>query len=166
LDGGQSVARHDALADALHQQRAQIKALKARREGERQIVIRRQVQATMTEHVGVFRQARALQAAVQKLAELKARYAHVVLDHTGNGFNQDLVDTLELGGLLALAEVTALSALRRKESRGSHWRVDYPARDDETWLKHSLAAYDPEGAPDLAYGEVIITRYAPKERKY
>ena len=170
LGGGGQAARQGALADALAnvlgQERAAIEALKARREGERQVVIRRQVQAVMTEHVGVFREAHALREAVQKLAELKARYDHVILDNTGEGFNQDLVDTFELGGLLALAEVTALSALKRTESRGSHWRLDYPARDDETWLKHSLAAYNPEGMPDLEYGAVIITRYAPQERKY
>jgi succinate dehydrogenase / fumarate reductase flavoprotein subunit len=166
LGAGQETARHGALADALRQQHDSIQALKARRQGERQVVIRRQMQATMTEHVGVFREVHALRQAVQALAALKARYNHVILDNRGDDFNQDLVDTLELDGLLALAEATALSALRRTESRGSHWRVDYPARDDETWLKHSLATFKPEGAPDLEYGAVSITRYAPQERKY
>jgi succinate dehydrogenase / fumarate reductase flavoprotein subunit len=90
----------------------------------------------------------------------------VMLDNKGDAFNYDLVDTLELDGVLELAEVTALTALKRTECRGSHWRTDYPGRNDEEWLKHSLTIYNPDGPLRLEYKEVIITKYPPTEREY
>jgi succinate dehydrogenase / fumarate reductase flavoprotein subunit len=87
------------------------------------------------------------------------------LDNKGDALNFDLVDTLELGGMLELAEVTALTALERTECRGSHWRIDHPGRNDEEWLKHSLVTYR-DGSPQLSYQDVIITKYEPMERKY
>jgi succinate dehydrogenase/fumarate reductase flavoprotein subunit len=90
----------------------------------------------------------------------------VVLDNKGATFNYDLVDTLELGGMLELAEVTALTALKRTECRGSHWRTDHPGRNDVDWLKHSMSTYNPDGAPRLEYTDVIVTKYQPTERKY
>jgi succinate dehydrogenase / fumarate reductase flavoprotein subunit len=154
------------LAYALHEQRAAIDALKARKEGERQGIIRRQMKAVMTEKVGVYRKEKPLAEAVAKLAELKVRYRHIVLDNRGDAFNYDLVDTLELGGMLELAEATAIAALNRTESRGSHWRTDYPVRGDAEWLRHSLAIYNPDRPPRLEYADVIITKYQPTERKY
>jgi succinate dehydrogenase / fumarate reductase flavoprotein subunit len=154
------------LADALHEQRAAIDALKARKEGERQGIIRRQMKAVMTEKVGVYRKEKPLAEAVAKLAELKVRYRHIVLDNRGDAFNYDLVDTLELGGMLELAEATAIAALNRTESRGSHWRTDHPVRGDAEWLRHSLAIYNPDRPPRLEYADVIITKYQPTERKY
>jgi succinate dehydrogenase / fumarate reductase flavoprotein subunit len=155
-----------ALAEALAEQGARIQALKEREEGERQTMIRREMQRTMTEHVGVFRREAGLSEAVEKLAQLKERYQRVVLDNTGDSFNYDLVDTLELEGMLDLAEVTALTALRRTECRGSHWRTDYPGRNDDEWLRHSLASYVRGGPPEVTYKDVVITRYPPQEREY
>ncbi len=154
------------LEDALSAQEAEIEALKRRGEGERQIAIRREMQETMTKHVGVFRDEEGLREAVEKLAELQERYRRVLLDNKGEAFNYDLVDALELGGMLDLAEVTALTALRRTECRGSHWRTDHLGRDDEHWLKHSLASYSPGGRAELAYKDVMITTYPPQEREY
>ncbi|MEE8389884.1 MAG: hypothetical protein V3S14_03680 [Anaerolineae bacterium] len=71
-----------------------------------------------------------------------------------------------VGGMLELAEVTALTALKRTECRGSHWRTDHPGRNDEEWLKHSMATYNSDGSPHLEYTGVIITKYQPMERKY
>jgi succinate dehydrogenase / fumarate reductase flavoprotein subunit len=134
--------------------------------GERLAVIRLGMKAVMSNKVGVYREEGALAEAVQELAELKKRYKSVALDNKGLAFNYDLVDTLELGGMLELGEVTAITALKRTECRGSHWRTDHPGRDDENWLKHSFAYYDPAGPPRLEYGDVIITKYQPMERKY
>jgi succinate dehydrogenase / fumarate reductase flavoprotein subunit len=156
----------ETLQEALLEEQTAIDALKRRRAGERQIEIRRQMQQTMTEHVGLFRDETGLSKAIQKLAELKERYTRVVLDNEGNAFNYDLVDTVELGGMLELAEVTALSALQRTERRGSHWRTDHLGRDDEHWLRHSLASYNPQRRPDMTYKDVIITNYPPQEREY
>ncbi len=162
---GESAAE-SALAESLRAQEALIDGLKARQEGERQIEIRREMQAIMTEKVSLFREEKALAEAVDSVAALKERYRRVALDSRGDAFNYDLVDALELGGMLELAEVTALTALKRPECRGSHWRTDYPGRNDEEWLKHSLATYNPDGPPRLEYADAIITRYPPTERKY
>jgi succinate dehydrogenase / fumarate reductase flavoprotein subunit len=155
-----------ALEGALREQEAAIEALKRRQAGERQIAIRREMQQTMTEHVGVFRDEAGLGEAVEKLAELKERHGSVMLDNKGDKFNYDLVDTLELEVMLELAEATTLAALERTECRGSHWRADHPVRDDERWLRHSLARYNPDGRPELTYKDVIITDYPPQEREY
>jgi succinate dehydrogenase / fumarate reductase flavoprotein subunit len=155
-----------ALAETLREQQVAIDALKARKESERQGVIRCEMKAVMTEKVSVYREEEPLAEAVAKLAELKDRYRHVMLDNKDDAFNYDLVDTLELGGMLELAEVTALTALERTECRGSHWRTDHLGRNDAEWLKHSLVTYNPDGAPRLEYTSVIITKYQPTERKY
>jgi succinate dehydrogenase / fumarate reductase flavoprotein subunit len=155
-----------ALEAALEEQAAAIAELKERGEGERQIELRRRVTEVMSEKVGVFRDEAGLSAAVEELAELKERYLRVILDNPGNTFNYDLVDTLELEGMLELAEVTARTALRRTECRGSHWRRDHPGRDDDRWLKHSMAYYEPDKPPRLKYEDVIITKYPPQERQY
>jgi succinate dehydrogenase / fumarate reductase flavoprotein subunit len=154
------------LEGALREQAAEIAGFKTRTAGERQIALRRQMQAVMTEHVGLFRNEKRLAQTVAILAELKERYCHVVLENRGEAFNYDLVDTLELGGMLDLAEVTAAAALARTESRGAHWRVDHPARDDTRWLRHSLATYTSGEAPHFEYTDVELTKYPPTEREY
>jgi succinate dehydrogenase / fumarate reductase flavoprotein subunit len=158
--------RETVLREALREEADAIAQLKGRKQGERQGVLRGKMKATLTDQVGVYRTEGALAEAVDTLAELKERYRRVVLDNKGEVFNYDLVDTLELGGMLELAQVTALTALRRTECRGSHWRTDHPGRDDDNWLKHSMVIYNPEGLPDIEYTDAIITKYPPKERKY
>lgn len=154
------------LKGVLDEQEAAIEGLKNRTSGERQIEIRREMQDVMTEHVGVFRNEAGLSEAVEKLAELKERYRSVTLDNDDLPFNYDLVDTLELGGMLELAEVTAITALQRTECRGSHWRTDHLGRDDEHWLRHSLASYNAEDPPGVSYKDAVITDYPPQEREY
>ena len=154
------------LKGVLDDQEAAIEGLKNRTSGERQIRIRREMQDVMTAYVGVFRNEDGLAGAVERLAELKERYRSVTLDNDNLAFNYDLVDTLELGGMLELAQVTALTALKRAECRGSHWRTDHLGRDDERWLRHSLARYNPAGQPEVDYKDVIITNYPPQEREY
>jgi succinate dehydrogenase / fumarate reductase flavoprotein subunit len=154
------------LEDALREEETAIDTLKRRSEGERQIAIRREMQDTMTKYVGVFRDEAGLREAVETLGELKERYRRVMLDNTGGNFNYDLVDTLELDGMLELAEVTALTALRRTECRGSHWRTDHLGRDDDEWLRHSLATYNSDDLPKVTYKDVIVTKYPPQKREY
>lgn len=162
-DGDQD---ESAVEEALDAQLSAIEILARREEGERQIALRRAMQGVMTEHVGVFREAAGLRQAVELIAELKERYRSVCLDHSGRGFNYDLVDTLELEGMLELAGVTALTALGRTECRGSHWRTDHLGRDDERWLKHSLASYRVGAQPHIEYRDVLITEYPPEKRDY
>jgi len=155
-----------AVEDALRQECAGIQSLRRRSSGERQVVIRPEMQRAMTQHVGVFREQAGLRETVNKLAELKGRYGHVVLDNSGDAFNYDLVDTLELGGMLELTAATAMAALERTECRGSHWRTDHSGRDDERWLRHSLASHHAGGPPSLTYKDVVITNYPPRPRRY
>jgi succinate dehydrogenase / fumarate reductase flavoprotein subunit len=127
--------------------------------------LRRKMQEAMTAHCGVFRSAESLEQVKRTLAELRTCYSNIAIqDHTKK-FNTELLEALELGYLLDLAEVTAHSAAARTESRGAHARVDYAKRDDAGWLKHTLA-YKSDGKIELAYKPVVITRFEPKERKY
>ncbi len=87
------------------------------------------------------------------------------VDDQGRIFNTDVLEAWELGCLLDLAQVTAVSALERKESRGAHAREDYPKRDDKKWMRHTLAKLTPKGVK-LSYKPVTITRFEPKERVY
>ena len=120
----------------------------------------------MFDHVGVFRTEEGMSQALAKIRELKERFKHIQLDDTGSVFNTELLSAWELSNLLDLAEVTAASALARKESRGAHAHEDYPKRDDVNWLKHTLAWMRGKENIELRYKPVVITKYQPKERVY
>jgi len=128
--------------------------------------IRTEMQDTMMDHVGVFREESGLRTAIETIRALKERYRRIRVQDRGRIFNSDLTEAWELGNLLDLAEVTAVSALNRTESRGAHSREDYPTRNDKEWLKHTLAYRTPEGGIELRYKPVTITRFEPKERVY
>lgn len=133
---------------------------------ERIADLRQELQQTMMENVGVFRIEPQLRAAIQKIHELQERYHRVSLQDKGKQFNTELLEAIELGYLLDLAEVTAESALARTESRGAHSREDYPERDDANWLRHTLAYRTDKGGVRLAYKPVTITRFPPQPRTY
>ena len=140
-------------------------AILDRSKGESQAAIRDALREVMMDKVSIFREEKGLREALQAIRGLKERYARVGIRDHGHCFNQELQETLELGNLLDLAEVTALSALGRTESRGAHSREDHPKRDDANWLKHTLACRSAEGIV-LKYKPVTISRFQPKERKY
>jgi len=119
----------------------------------------------MDSGAGIYRNEESLKAACDKLRELKERFERVELDDHSLTFNTELTSVLELEYLLDVAEAITHSALARTESRGSHQRTDYPDRDDEKFLKHSLA-YRTEGDPRIEHSEVVITRWPPGERVY
>jgi succinate dehydrogenase / fumarate reductase flavoprotein subunit len=127
--------------------------------------IRQELRDIMDSHVGIYRTEEGLQAARQKVKELKQRFQHTSLKDKGMVYNTDLVSYLETENMLDLAEVIVESALARKESRGGHFRRDYPQRDDQNWLKHTLA-YHTGQRPRLEYIPVSITTWKPVERKY
>ncbi len=128
--------------------------------------VRDKMQKTMTANVGVFRTAETMTKAIDDLRQLRQDYLKVEIDDRGNQFNTDLLEAWELGCLLELAEVTAVSANARPESRGGHARDDYPKRDDANWLKHTLCFRNEDGSYSLDYKPVQIGRYQPKERVY
>ncbi|MCH5673750.1 succinate dehydrogenase flavoprotein subunit [Streptomyces gilvus] len=137
---------------------------------ERVSVLRRELQETMDANVMVFRTEQTIKTAVEKIAELRERYKNVAIQDKGKRFNTDLLEAIELGNLLELAEVMAVSALARKESRGGHYREDYPNRDDVNFMRHTMAyrevGDDGTETVRLDYKPVVQTRYQPMERKY
>ena len=123
------------------------------------------MQITMMEKVGIYRNAKDMQKAVEEVHELRQRYKTVRVQDTSKAFNTDLLEIIELGNLLDLSLVTATSALDREESRGAHSREDFPERDDEKWLKHSLAYLESDSV-QLDYKEVDTSIWKPKPRTY
>ena len=145
--------------------RAQFDTLLNSSGGERPEIIAGEMKKVMNDYVGVFRTEEGMSRALETVRELQERFKHVKVDDKGKVFNTDLLATWELGNLIDLAEVTAVTALARQESRGAHAREDYPKRDDENWMKHSLAWLQ-EGEVELRYKPVNITKFEPKERVY
>ncbi len=127
--------------------------------------ISEEMKAVMFDHVGVYRTESGMSQALAKIRELKERFRRVKVDDQGRLYNTNLLGVWELGNLLDLAEVTALAALNRTESRGGHAREDYSKRDDANWLKHSLV-WCRDGRLEIGYKPVVITHYQPKERTY
>jgi len=127
--------------------------------------LRLEMGKTMMEKVGVFRKEDTLLEAQKTIKELKGRWSDVSVADKGSVFNTDLISVLELRGMLDVAEALVEGAVNRKESRGAHTRDDYPTRDDENFLKHTLVYYTPDG-PKLDYLPVTVTKWQPEERKY
>ena len=135
--------------------------------GVKPYTLRRRMQQTMTDNVGVFRTEASMSKAVEELRELRHDYqTKLQIDDKGKTYNTDLLEAWELGCLLELAEVTAVAACARQESRGGHARDDFPERDDERYLQHSLVGYDGRGGHTLEYKPVVMGRYEPKKRVY
>ena len=132
---------------------------------ERPEIIAGEMKQVMNDYVGVFRTGEGMSRALETIRELQERFKHVKVDDKGKVFNTDLLATWELGNLIDLAEVTTVTALAREESRGAHAREDYPKRDDENWMKHSLV-WQQDGEIELRYKPVNITKFEPKERVY
>ncbi|MFW0185122.1 succinate dehydrogenase flavoprotein subunit [Rothia sp. CCM 9418] len=135
-------------------------------------VIRKELQDVMDADMQVFRTADTIRNALSKIAELEERYQRISIQDKGKRFNLDLLEAVELGFLLELAKVMSVAAFHRQESRGGHFREDYPDRDDVNFMKHSMVYRDEnsefEGISGLRFGTkpVVFTRYEPKERKY
>ena len=127
--------------------------------------LRQQFQDTMTEHCGVFRTHEVMREGLSKLAALQGQYQDIYLDDKGKLWNTEIIEALELRSLMIVGQLILTSALNRQESRGAHSREDFPQRNDESFLKHTLAYYSPAGI-DLSYRPVAITMFEPQERKY
>ena len=136
---------------------------------ERVADIRKEMQQTMDSHASVYRTEDTLKQALTDIQALKARYGRITVADKGKRYNTDLLEAVELGFLLELAEVLIVGAIARKESRGGHAREDYPTRDDTNFMRHTMAYKQGSGLSSdirLDYKPVTFTRYEPMERKY
>ena len=132
---------------------------------EKVAVLRKELQDTMDLNAQVYRTEESLNEALAKIAELRKRYENVQVQDKGMRFNTDLLEAVELGFLLDLAEVLVVTAKERRESRGGHFREDYPERNDEKFMVHSMA-YKKGSKIKIDWKPVTITNYQPMERKY
>ena len=149
---------------------ALVEGLRSGTGSERVALIRKDMQQTMDLNAQVYRTEATLKQALTDIWELRRRYSNISVQDKGARYNTDLLEAIELGFLLELAEVTIVSALERKESRGGHAREDYPNRDDVNYMRHTMAYRIPgagdEPAVRVDYKPVVVTRYQPMERKY
>lgn len=141
--------------------------LRERRDGRVRLAeVRTAMQDVMEESAGIFRTEESLTKGAATLRDLQERSASVAIEDHSRAFNTQLVAALELANMLDVAEAIIASASRREESRGAHQRLDFPARDDDRFLAHSLALRGPEGVPEIDYLPVTLTRWPPGERVY
>jgi succinate dehydrogenase / fumarate reductase flavoprotein subunit len=151
-----------AVSDGtLKTEEARIATLMSNPGPERAWQIREELGKTLSQNLGIFRTKESMTHALHLVRRLKERAARIMLQDHGKVFNSDLIHALELGSLLDVAETIAVGGIAREESRGAHYRSDFPTRDDGQWLKHTLAYRNPSG-PHLRYAPVAITRFPPK----
>ncbi|HML21786.1 MAG TPA: succinate dehydrogenase flavoprotein subunit [Aggregatilinea sp.] len=161
-------------ADAGHEAGAELERIRQSSGSRKPYQIRSEMQQIMMDHVSVFRTAEGIQEAIDKVRTLKAEWQNdLAIDDRGKRFNSDLLEAWELGCMLDIAEVTAVSALAREESRGAHSREDFPKRNDEKWMVHTLAYPTDDGGIRLNHDKKVDMtlaekdpRFKPKERVY
>lgn len=164
--GSEGVDRSEKiLLDEALKVKKRIDDWKKRDTGLKVHLLLNRLKAVMSEKVGIFRNKKDLEGSLEKIRELKEDYARVHLSGKCLRFSQELVNILEFESMLDLAEVIALGALNREETRGSHYRLDFRERDDKEWLKHTLVTWK-EGNPQISYQDVDVSKYKPKARKY
>jgi succinate dehydrogenase / fumarate reductase flavoprotein subunit len=144
---------------------ARIRGIFGRSGGERPWQVREELATSMYDDAGVFRTDERLRRCLAAVGDLRERGGNVVVDDTGDRFNTDLVSVLELESLLEMADCLVSGGLARQESRGAHTRLDHPERDDEKWMRHTLAWCD-GGKVRLDYKPVTVTRFEPMVRSY
>ncbi|MCT7992358.1 succinate dehydrogenase/fumarate reductase flavoprotein subunit [Laspinema olomoucense] len=127
--------------------------------------VRQGFQDAMSDHCGVFRSDELMREGLKQLEHFQQQYQQIYLDDKGKLWNTEIIEALELRSLMVVGQLILASALNRQESRGAHFREDYPDRDDDQFLKHTLSYYSPAGV-DIRYRPVTITQFQPKERKY
>ncbi|MDB5075681.1 MAG: sdhA [Chloroflexi bacterium] len=168
VSAAQYAREHDYASfpsSALPDQESRRNALFQTTGKEKVAVLRDAMQAVMNEHFHIFRNEAQMAAGVNKVRQLRERFANVAINDHSMVFNTALTEAFELDAMLDLAEIIALGALARKESRGAHARIDYKDRDDANWLKHTVITRSPEG-PKLSYAPVTMGKFQPMERVY
>jgi succinate dehydrogenase / fumarate reductase flavoprotein subunit len=165
LSKAESKQGEAALARCAKETRERIDTLLSRKGGENHSDIRDDMRTSMFENVGIFRHGDAMRIGIEKIRELKERYQDITVQNKGKQYNIDLIRAFELEGMLDVAEAIATGALKREESRGAHSRLDFKERDDEKFLKHTIAVHTSKG-PAITYTSVKITKYKPEARRY
>jgi succinate dehydrogenase / fumarate reductase, flavoprotein subunit len=161
----QSNTTIDVPESALRDAERELKTLLDRTEGVRPWEIREELGQSMLDNFGVFRREEPMVQQEETIKELRERYKGVYVEDKGSVFNNDLTQAIELGNMLDTAWTMVNAGIARKESRGAHSRPDYPDRDDENFMKHSISHWV-DGAPELSYKEVRVTKWQPEIRKY
>ncbi len=133
---------------------------------EKTFALHTELAKTMSANVGIFRQRGEMEEALRDIVRIKEKYRHVGVSSPSRHMNYELMNAIELEYMLEVAHTIAIGALLREESRGAHSRRDFTKRDDEKWLKHTIARPGPDGSPDISFRDVAITRYEPMERVY
>jgi succinate dehydrogenase / fumarate reductase flavoprotein subunit len=164
-DGPRVKPQPPVLEEHLRQVRDRVDRIADRSGGVPHYEISDRLKQVLTEKVGIFREEGALEEAVAEIRELRQQYQAVGLRTPIGPFQSEVLHVLELESLLYLGEITARGALARKESRGSHFRTDYPERDDQHWLRHTLAQLDGEEVR-LSYSDVDLGLHEPGQRTY
>ena len=163
---GSSNGSDAALLAQVEEEAGRVENLRGRKKGGEKISeIRRELNAVMETGYGVYRQQDTMQAGVGAVAQLRGRVADLRLEDDSKVFNTELITALELTNMVEVAEVLAVSAAHRKESRGAHTCRDFTTRDDENYLYHTMANHDPAG-PRLGKKDVVLGKWEPEERKY
>jgi fumarate reductase flavoprotein subunit len=162
---GSSNGNESAALEQARSEEARLERLRGKHGGEKIAQIRRELNLATESGCGVFREEESMRATLDTVTQLKGRYADIGLSDRSQIFNTEVVQALELGNMLDVAETVALAALHRRESRGAHTRTDYPTRNDGEFWKHSLVKFAPDG-PRLGYKPVVKTRWELEERKY
>ncbi|MEK7870015.1 MAG: FAD-binding protein, partial [Nitrospirota bacterium] len=145
----------------LAEEQARVERLLSQSGGERAWQVRQELGATLSTNLGIFRTKESMTAAGSRVRELRQRAAAVTVQDKGRVFNTDLIQALELQCLVELAETIVAGALAREESRGAHYRSDFPVRNDAAWLRHTVTQRTPGGV-SLSYAPVTVTRFPPK----
>jgi succinate dehydrogenase / fumarate reductase flavoprotein subunit len=159
-DGSEKVLLDEALAE-----KKKIDAWMDRTSGKMAHHLLNDLKIVMSDKVGIFRNKKQLQEALDEIRETREDYGRAFISGQCLRYSQAIVNLVEFGYMVDLTEAITLGALLREETRGSHYRLDHPKRDDQNWLKHTLVSLK-EGQPEVAYRDVQITKYQPQERKY
>ncbi len=165
FSNGSSTGDEKNALEQARSEEARLERLRGKHGGEKIAQIRRELNLATESGCGVFREEESIRAALDTIVQLKGRYADIGLTDRSQIFNTEVVQAIELGNMLDVAEAVALSALHRRESRGAHTRTDYPTRNDADFWKHSLVTFAADG-PRLSYKPVTKTRWELEERKY
>jgi succinate dehydrogenase / fumarate reductase flavoprotein subunit len=143
-----------------------IKNIRVKNGNERVPALREELQGSMTENAGVFRTQESLIKQKEILKDIKARYQNIRIDDKSTVYNTDLQEAIELGHMIDFSMFIVEGAIDRKESRGAHFRNDFPKRDDENYLKHTMAYMDKNGDISIEHMDVVLGKYEPAERTY